>query len=229
MFRLAFAEKKQAFDDLLIDVKRVNEEFQHSRKAAQELQQRANKEAPLHDEDGNDLPLRAELESLGVETLDQVEVAMEEAEQKANSIDANPDAIRQFEARKKEIEQLEVQLEQMVQDKEDKTAQLDRNRKRWEDSLHDRIVETNSLFSKYMSEMGTTGELELYKGEPDENGNHGSFKDWGIKIHVSFREGTKAQPLSATLHSGGERSVSTIMFLMAAQGMLVSPFRCVGT
>merc|ERR1711966_187452 len=28
-------------------------------------------------------------------------------------------------------------------------------------------------------------------------------------------------------HSGGERSVSTIMYLMALQDMMVSPFRCV--
>jgi len=33
--------------------------------------------------------------------------------------------------------------------------------------------------------------------------------------------------LSAQVHSGGERSVSTIMYLMALQNMMVSPFRCV--
>jgi hypothetical protein len=55
----------------------------------------------------------------------------------------------------------------------------------------------------------------------------GSFKDWGIEIRVSFRENTKAQVLSARVQSGGERSVSTIMYLMALQEMMVSPFRCV--
>jgi len=33
--------------------------------------------------------------------------------------------------------------------------------------------------------------------------------------------------LSAQRQSGGERSVSTIMYLMALQDMMVSPFRCV--
>jgi len=35
------------------------------------------------------------------------------------------------------------------------------------------------------------------------------------------------QVLSQRVHSGGERSVSTILFLMALQNMLVSPVRCV--
>lgn len=44
---------------------------------------------------------------------------------------------------------------------------------------------------------------------------------------MSFRENAKPQVLSARVQSGGERSVSTIMYLMALQEMMVSPFRCV--
>lgn len=56
---------------------------------------------------------------------------------------------------------------------------------------------------------------------------YGNFKEWGIEIRVSFRENVKPQVLSARVQSGGERSVSTIMYLMALQEMMVSPFRCV--
>lgn len=69
--------------------------------------------------------------------------------------------------------------------------------------------------------------MALTKGETTEEMPHGNFKDWGIEIRVSFREGHKLQVLSARVQSGGERSVSTIMYLMALQGMMVSPFRCV--
>jgi len=54
-----------------------------------------------------------------------------------------------------------------------------------------------------------------------------NFKDWGIEIRVSFRKDSKTQILTAHVQSGGERSVSTIMYLMALQEMMVSPFRCV--
>ena len=53
------------------------------------------------------------------------------------------------------------------------------------------------------------------------------FSCRALEILVSFREGTKAQVLSADRHSGGERAVSTIMFLMALQDMMVAPFRSV--
>ena len=86
------------------------------------------------------------------------------------------------------------------------------------------------------------------------------YKKWGIEIRVSFREGVKAQVLSAQVQyvfffghstlssllciiasltivslipnflccrSGGERAVSTIMYLMALQELMVAPFRAV--
>lgn len=79
------------------------------------------------------------------------------------------------------------------------------------------------------------GEVVLAKGTPPENnddeedhlGGYGNFKDWGIEIRVSFRDGVKPQVLSARVQSGGERSVSTIMYLMALQDLMVAPFRCV--
>lgn len=73
-----------------------------------------------------------------------------------------------------------------------------------------------------------TGEVALTKGESADNDDkYGNFKDWGIEIRVSFREGVRPSVLSARVQSGGERSVSTIMYLMALQEMMVCPFRCV--
>jgi structural maintenance of chromosomes protein 5 len=238
---MALADKKQSFEELRAEVSRANEEYKRARAECAAKNEVALREAPIWDENREPLPLRAELDSLGKETLDEVEVAIEECEAKANSIVANPDVIRQYEARKREIEHLAATVEQMVQEEADKTTQLDRKRQRWEKDLNDQIAVMNALFSKYMSDMGNVGALELYRGEPpaETSGNepaaagaaagYGSFKDWGIKIRVGFRGSEKAQVLSAQSHSGGERAVSTIMYLMAAQDMLVSPFRCVGT
>jgi structural maintenance of chromosomes protein 5 len=74
------------------------------------------------------------------------------------------------------------------------------------------------------------GEVRLAKGGEESDDSTevmGNFNDYGIEIKVSFRQGVKAQVLSARVQSGGERSVSTIMYLMALQGMMVAPFRCV--
>lgn len=73
------------------------------------------------------------------------------------------------------------------------------------------------------------GEIEVYTGERAGPGEEQlqNFKDWGIQIKVKFRANSDLQVLSAQVHSGGERSVSTIMYLMAMQDLMVSPFRCV--
>lgn len=44
---------------------------------------------------------------------------------------------------------------------------------------------------------------------------------------VRFRDGTQLETLRKNFQSGGERSVSTIMFLMALQDKGMSPFRVV--
>lgn len=82
-----------------------------------------------------------------------------------------------------------------------------------------------------MSEVNCAGEIRLYKGGSENSDNDGrvryNFKDWGIEILVKFREASALQVLSAQTHSGGERSVSTIMYLMGLQNLMKSPFRCV--
>jgi len=74
-----------------------------------------------------------------------------------------------------------------------------------------------------MMELGMAGEVRLAPQAAECQ----NFKDWGIEILVKFREKAKLQVLSAQVHSGGERSVSTIMYLMALQELMTAPFRCV--
>lgn len=59
---------------------------------------------------------------------------------------------------------------------------------------------------------GCGGEVKLAIGD--------SYKKWGVEIKVRFRaeaDGGKMAVLDKRVHSGGERSVSTILFLMALQ------------
>lgn len=47
------------------------------------------------------------------------------------------------------------------------------------------------------------------------------------QILVKFRDNEDLQPLTGTRQSGGERSVSTILYLIALQDVTVTPFRVV--
>ncbi|KAG0419155.1 Structural maintenance of chromosomes protein 5, partial [Dictyocoela roeselum] len=54
-----------------------------------------------------------------------------------------------------------------------------------------------------------------------------SIKNWRLNIFVKFRKNENFEILSAYRHSGGERSVSTIIFLLSLLDSIQSPFRLV--
>jgi chromosome segregation ATPase len=115
-----------------------------------------------------------------------------------------------------------------------KKKQLDQKLQIWESQLINIVKKVSEKFSTYMKEVGCAGEVRLYTGGRDTRDNNVdgeirsfNFKDWGIEILVKFREASSLQVLSAQTHSGGERSVSTIMYLMGLQNLMLSPFRCV--
>jgi chromosome segregation ATPase len=207
---------------------RMTKLFDNSRRLLEDLKAKADEAAPLHAEDGSELPLKKQLDDLPVETREETEAALEEAEAKVNSIIADPNVVRHYEERQKEIEKVQADLDDLTSAKEGKKTELEQKREPWEAALTNSVSKVDLLFTRYMAELGCTGEVKLVKGEESENADAmGSFRDWGIEIRVSFRNGTKPQVLSARVQSGGERSVSTIMYLMALQEMMVAPFRCV--
>lgn len=170
------------------------------------------------------------------ESLEGVEEALDEAESKVNSITDNPHVMRQYEERKKEIAALQEQVDEAGGEKEMKQKTLESKFAAWRDSLKNITKDVNEKFSSYMGEVGCAGEIRLYEGGSNDSRDNGgeenssaryNFKDWGIEILVKFREGSPLQVLSAQTHSGGERSVSTIMYLMGLQNLMKSPFRCV--
>lgn len=176
--------------------------------------------------------MRAQLEELEVSTLAEAEAALEDAEQIVNSIRANDSVFQHYEDLERQCEEVETQLNKLSSNKENKLQIIDEKRKPWESALLNHVAKINVKFCKYMKEMGCTGEVRLKKGSVSDESQGPSealanFKDWGIEILVSYRENAKAQVLSAQRHSGGERSVATILYLMALQDLMVAPFRCV--
>jgi len=185
----------------------------------------ATTKAPLVDEDGNDTVLKERLmvELAQFDSIGLAEAALEEAESKINDIHADPNVQRLYEEKKKELEEAQEDLDDMNTRKERRVSELEQIKEPWLETLKKMISTVDKRFTKYMSELGCVGEVSL-KFENDLNF---SFKDYGVEIKVSFRANVAPSVLSSRVQSGGERSVSTIMYLMAMQDMMVSPFRCV--
>lgn len=229
--RQELTEAQEEHQALVAQATEIQRKYNDLRSKATQAKKVADTEAPLTDANG-DTPLKAKLEALDVSTLAEVEAALEDAEQTVNTIQANDNVFQQYEKLQNDVAEVQEQLDQVSSSKDAKLALIAEKQRPWETVLTNNITKINIKFAGYMKEMGCTGEVRLKKGSTDDdsqegNGTFANFKDWGIEILVSYRENSKSQILSAERHSGGERSVATILYLMALQDLMNTPFRCV--
>lgn len=124
---------------------------------ARALKEKAEEEAPLVDENNEPLPLKAQLEDLPLDNVEEAQAALEEAEEKANDIIADTDVIRQYQDRRRELEDAQAQLDILTGSKENRLKNLEKIRIPWETALRNNVSEVNELFARYMSELGCTG------------------------------------------------------------------------
>ena len=71
-------------------------------------------------------------------------------------------------------------------------------------------VECLSTAFATFSSLGYSGQVVLNRGEGDLD-----IRNYGIKILVKFRDRDMLQPLKASVQSGGEKSVSTALYILA--------------
>ncbi len=204
---------------------RVKQKFSEKKKQFKEANRKALDEAPIEDAEGNPTVLKEKLtnELAQFNSVGLAQAALEEANEKIQGIHADPNVLRLYEEKSKELEETQEDLDDLTDRKEKRVSELERMREPWFETLNKTVEKVDKRFSIYMSELGCVGGVSL-KYDNDLNF---SFKDYAIEIKVSFRAGVAATVLSSRVQSGGERSVSTIMYLMAMQDMMVSPFRCV--
>jgi structural maintenance of chromosomes protein 5 len=98
-------------------------------------------------------------------------------------------------------------------------------RKIWEPRLQRLVARVSDAFGQAFRSIGCAGEVLLKKGSKDDPTD--DFETWSIEIMVKFRETEELHVLTAQTQSGGERSVSTIFYLLALQELATAPFRVV--
>ncbi|GMG19439.1 unnamed protein product [[Candida] boidinii] len=86
--------------------------------------------------------------------------------------------------------------------------------------LDDIIEKISNDFAKNLSILASGGKIQL--NTEDEN-----FANWGLEILVKFRDDSNLTILNSSQQSGGEKSVTTAIFLNSLQGLTNTPFRIV--
>ena len=89
----------------------------------------------------------------------------------------------------------------------------------WKRKVEQIVGQINKSFTFYFGRIGCVGEVRLQE--------NALVSKYGIEIWVKFRDIEELQLLDSHRQSGGERSVSTMIYLISLQSLSKSPFRVV--
>ncbi|KAJ1816349.1 Structural maintenance of chromosomes protein 5 [Coemansia sp. RSA 2599] len=158
--------------------------------------------------------------------------------------------MEQYAERKAQLENAETECERIVAQLRSIRKQKRSLRRQWEQPLSQIVQQISENFTRMFDYIGCSGEVRLKRAgdgvvsmpdssvangdDSDDDGNQGTrpqddedYGSWGVEIRVSFRSNEELQALDNHRQSGGERAVSTIVYLQSLQSLVAAPFRVV--
>eukprot|EP01117_Protostelium_nocturnum_P019773 TRINITY_DN865_c0_g1_i2.p1 TRINITY_DN865_c0_g1~~TRINITY_DN865_c0_g1_i2.p1 ORF type:complete len:923 (-),score=310.26 TRINITY_DN865_c0_g1_i2:106-2874(-) len=209
--------------------RRISEEEEELRRAAelseQEFKAASNRVKEAKRKAEAKVAMTEEIKQLFLQlpnTLDEIEAAITDARNKADmNYSTNPHIITQYEKRQAEIDELKAKFENEEETLQNSKAKIEELKGKWEGELEPLIAKVNKSFEKYFRQIGCLGEVVLAK-DPNMD-----FEQYAIEIRVRFRDNEPLQKLDPNHQSGGERSVSTMLYLVSLQEITPCPFRLV--
>ncbi|KAF4025416.1 hypothetical protein G4228_017530 [Cervus hanglu yarkandensis] len=155
-------------------------------------------------------------------TLDEIDALLTEERSRASCFTGlNPTVVVEYTKREEEIEQLTEELKIKKVELDKYRENISQVKERWLNPLKELVEKINEKFSYFFSSMQCAGEVDLHTE------NEEDYDKYGIRIRVKFRSSTQLHELTPHHQSGGERSVSTMLYLMALQELNRCPFRVV--
>ncbi|KAL1705307.1 hypothetical protein EV121DRAFT_258668 [Schizophyllum commune] len=193
------------------DIRAQYEEIQRKRAEYKAAVEQAKKEGRDEPEPPEDMDQR---------TAEDLQTALdnEEAKLELNS-NNNPGVVEQYEARKRQIEVLERTIEKEQREAAGLEKKIKRAQDNWKPALEKLVSSIGKKFSATFDRIGCAGEVRI-REDPD-------YEKWAIDILVKFRDSEKLQLLTAQRQSGGERSLTTILYLMSLTEEARAPFSLV--
>ncbi|KAG9096070.1 Structural maintenance of chromosomes protein 5 [Ceratobasidium sp. 370] len=147
------------------------------------------------------------------------DLATKQAELELNQ-PMNHELVRQYENRALQITALRSKVETQEKKTTKLNSRVERTKNKWKPALEELVSQISRKFSAAFDRIRRAGEIHIR----DAGDN---YADWAIDIMVKFRETEKLQVLDAHRQSGGERSLSTIMYLLSLTEYARIPFSLV--
>uniref|UniRef100_A0A8C5HIJ4 Structural maintenance of chromosomes protein 5 n=1 Tax=Gouania willdenowi TaxID=441366 RepID=A0A8C5HIJ4_GOUWI len=156
------------------------------------------------------------------DTPDEIDAMLNEERSKADCFTGlNENVVSEYNKREQEIKHLEKEQEERVTALNTYRQNISQAKERWLNPLKQLVEQINEKFSEFFRSMQCAGEVDLHSDNEEE------YDKFGIRIRVKFHRSTHLHELTAHHQSGGERSVSTMLYLMALQELNRCPFRVV--
>ncbi|XP_060765097.1 structural maintenance of chromosomes protein 5 isoform X2 [Neoarius graeffei] len=155
-------------------------------------------------------------------TLDEIDAMLDEEKARAEGFaDLSERVVEEYNQREKEIKEMEKELDEKTKALNTYRQNISEAKERWLIPLKQLVDQINEKFSDFFRSMNCAGEVDLHSENEEE------YDKYGIRIRVKFRSSTQLHELTPHHQSGGERSVSTMLYLMALQELNRCPFRVV--
>ncbi|XP_052276673.1 structural maintenance of chromosomes protein 5-like [Dreissena polymorpha] len=212
----------QALQQAESKFERLREREERCKREARQQLADARKESNLGTNDELPQALMQEMAHLP-ENVDALNALIDEKQVRADlTIVADPRVIQEFQKRQVEIEKLERELAEKERQLATHQADIEEAKAHWIGPLQELIEKINTKFSFFFQCLKCVGEVDLHV--PD---NPEEYSKYGVRIKVKFRDSEPLKELSPFHQSGGERSVTTVLYMMALQEIARVPFRCV--
>lgn len=131
--------------------------------------------------------------------------------------------LEELEKKALSVQELTDRIEACKRDVEGLKEQMDEIGGVWRQSVDEMILRISEKFERFFSKISCTGKVTL--GIPPSDPTN--FDAYYLAIWVKFRASESLQRLTGQRQSGGEKSVSTILYLLSLQELSRSPFRVV--
>ncbi|XP_039946390.1 structural maintenance of chromosomes protein 5 [Hirundo rustica] len=156
------------------------------------------------------------------DTLEEIDAFLNEEKTRASCFTGlSASVVEEYNKQTQEIQQLTEYLEEKKIELNNYKQNISQVKEKWLNLLKVMIEQINGKFSRFFSSMQCVGEVDLHMENEEE------YEKYGIRIRVKFHSSTELHELSPYHHSGGEKTVSTMLYLMALQELNRCPFRVV--
>jgi len=207
---------------LLLDDKIRLALLQHQRETSQKAADRLKRELKAaEDELGNEIR-RAEEIGSKIAVIKSIEEISDEMRLTDGHIaalaDVSEDIERMYESYSKLYLELKDKAQLVSENREKALAEVRIRMEAWHTVIQTLLDHVNVQYRIILVNAQAEGEVRLM--------NEKDIEAAGLQIYVGFR-GARPVPLDVYTQSGGERSTATMMFLLALQQHVRSPFRAI--